>query len=250
MIGDQNFDAPAPGVCNACVTGNAVIDSDNESRRSGRGDRDDLWRESVAELEAVRHQEVYGDKAPRTQRSEHERSAGRAVGVKIANHEYPAGGAVLKEQVYGWQDSLERAHRQESLQRSIQLERAAYAASGIDALQDRMQDAGELRLTRGSAHHAQGHRRLSSTWRWRRQNFRWALELIARQRSLASSDTRAILPRRTASTAGAMKRRSSSASDIRPASTTSTALPSSCVKSSCSGKGCGAPPHDRHNPCR
>ena len=74
-------------------------------------------RQSVAETESIGHQEIDVRKPKCPQRAHDERTAGRAVGVEIADDQHPAGLAMRSQQRCGRLDAVERAHRQQPLQR-------------------------------------------------------------------------------------------------------------------------------------
>ena len=102
------------------------------------GEPDDLGRESVAELEAVRHQEIHRRESPGAQAAHDQRRAGGAIGVEIADHEN-APLAMLENQRDGGIDAVERADRHESVERERELLAVAHAARRVRAAQDRMQ---------------------------------------------------------------------------------------------------------------
>ena len=66
-----------------------------------RRQRDDLRRQAVAELEAIRHQKIHRGEAPGAQRAHHQRGAGRAVGIEVADHQHPAARAMREQQLDG-----------------------------------------------------------------------------------------------------------------------------------------------------
>ncbi len=81
---------------------------------------------------------------------------------------------MLQQQIDRGIDPFQRAHREQALQGEIQVGRTAHAARCVDPLQHGMQIAAQMQPG-GAArppHHPQGHRKLSSTGRERRQNLR------------------------------------------------------------------------------
>ena len=90
MIGDQHVDAVGARGRHAGVARDAVVDGHDERRLALHRERHDLGGQAVAELEAVRDQEVDGREPEPAQRPHHERGAGGTVGVEVTDHEDPA----------------------------------------------------------------------------------------------------------------------------------------------------------------
>ena len=97
MIGDQHLDAARARRGDAGIAGDAVVDGDDERRRALGGEPHDLRREPVAELEAVRHQEIDRRETPGAQAAHDERGARGAVGIEVADDE-DAALAMLEDQ--------------------------------------------------------------------------------------------------------------------------------------------------------
>ena len=103
-----------------------------------RGEADDLGRESVAELEAIRHQEIHRRESPGAQAAHDERRAGRAIRIEVTDDE-DAPLAMLEDQRDRRLDAVERADRHEPIERERELLAVAHAARRVGATQDRMQ---------------------------------------------------------------------------------------------------------------
>ncbi len=142
VIRDQHLDAERPGRIDAGEAGDAVIDRHDQGRAAFRRQRDDPGRESVTELEAVGDHEVHRREAPGGQGAHHQGSARCAVGIEVADHEDRLPRlAMPQQQFHGSLDAVQRAHRQQALQRGRQLLRPGDAAGRVSA--------GEHRIERG-----------------------------------------------------------------------------------------------------
>ncbi len=137
-----------------------------------RRQRHDLRGQAVAELEAVRHQEVHRGEAPASQRPHHERGAGRAVRIEVADHQHAPGAAMLQQQLDRCRDALECAHREQPLEGGVQLRRRAHPARCVNAPEHRMQPLGneEPGCRASAAHDAQFQAKLPRPARRRRQS--------------------------------------------------------------------------------
>ena len=108
-----------------------------------RGQRDDLRREPVAELEAVRNQEVDRRESPADERPHDERGAGRTVRVEIADDQDAPALAVREQQRRGRADAFERPDGQQPLEARCELLSRANAARRVHTPEHRMEVARE-----------------------------------------------------------------------------------------------------------
>ena len=120
MVGDQHLDAARARRGDARDARDAIVDRDDQRRRAQRREPDDLGREPVAELEAVRHEEIDVGESPGAQAAHDQRRAGGAVGVEIADHE-DAPLTMLEDQLHRRFDAVQRAHRHQAIERERQL---------------------------------------------------------------------------------------------------------------------------------
>ncbi len=88
MVGDQHVDAERPRRGDAFDACDAVVDGDDQVRLPRGRERDDLGGQPVAELEAVRHQEL-DRRAHRGETAHPDRAGGRAIGVVIGDDKQP-----------------------------------------------------------------------------------------------------------------------------------------------------------------
>ncbi len=84
MVRDEHGDAEFVGARHAVDARDAVVDGDDQVGRLLRGELDDLRRQPVAVLEAVRH-EVVDVRAHRPQAAQADRAGGRAVAVVVGH---------------------------------------------------------------------------------------------------------------------------------------------------------------------
>ncbi len=138
VIRDQHLDAARTRRGDSGNARDAVVDGDDERRPPFRGEPDDLWREPVAELETVGHQEIHGRESPGAQTAHDERRAGRAVRVEVPDDE-DASLAMLEDEGDGRIDAVERAYRHESVEREREVLAVANTTRRVSAPQDRMQ---------------------------------------------------------------------------------------------------------------
>ena len=136
VVGDENIDAERARSAHARKTRDAVVDRDEQRRRSLGRKRHDLRCQAIAELEAVRHQKIHRRKTAGAQRAHDQRRARRTIGVVIADHE-DASRPMLQQQRHGGFDALERAHRQQPLEPTPQLLRLLNAARRIGTSEHR-----------------------------------------------------------------------------------------------------------------
>ena len=111
VIGDQHVDTMRARIGNAGDAGDAIVDRDYQRRAALSGERDDLRREPVAELEAIGHEKIDGGEAPRAQRAHDERRAGGAIRIEVPDDEHASVRAVLNEQRRRGLYPFERADR-------------------------------------------------------------------------------------------------------------------------------------------
>ena len=95
---------------------------------AGGGHRDDFRGQAVAEFEAIRHQEIHVGESPAAQRPQHQRRAGGAIGIKVADHEDAAAITMPQQQFDGGGHPAEGAHRQQPRQVGRELRRIANTA--------------------------------------------------------------------------------------------------------------------------
>ena len=88
MIGDQHLDTACARRDDTVDARDAVVDGDDHRRLALCGERDDLRREPVAELEAVGH-EVIDARAHRPQAPHADRARSRAIGIVIRDDQQP-----------------------------------------------------------------------------------------------------------------------------------------------------------------
>ena len=88
MIRDQHVDAARAGCGDPVDAGDAVIDGDDHCRFAFGGERDDLRREPVAELEAVGHEEIDAC-AHRPQAPHADGARSGAIGIVIGDDDQP-----------------------------------------------------------------------------------------------------------------------------------------------------------------
>ena len=84
VVGDQRGDAEALRVRDALDARDAVVDGDQDVGLAVRGDVDQLGRQPVAQLEAVRH-EIFDIGAEPAQRAHAYRARGRSVGIVVGD---------------------------------------------------------------------------------------------------------------------------------------------------------------------
>ena len=88
VIGNEYVDAACPRGRHPGVAGDAVVHRDQQCRGALGRARHDLGGEPVAEAKAVRHQEVHRREAAGAQRAHHQRAAGGAIGVEVADDQH------------------------------------------------------------------------------------------------------------------------------------------------------------------
>ena len=215
MIGDEHVDTERACRGDAGQAGDTVVDGDDQRRLLRRGERDDLRRQSVPELEAVRHQKIDIRKTPGTQAAHDERGAGRAIGVEIADHEDAAAGpAMHQQQLHRRLDAIERPHGQQAIEAEAKFAGFADAARGVGACQHRIEPGKSRRCRRVAvaAHHLEFHAPPSVTAasqvRRGRQNRSRSPRDTAIQRSFAATTQRSRRPAARAAATGAMQVRS------------------------------------------
>ena len=97
MVGHQHRDVQAPRGFHALDAGHAVVHGHDQRRCALRGQSDDFGCQPVTV--AIGHQEIDVREAHRAQCANHERAAGRAVGVEVPDHQHSSGGAVPRQQL-------------------------------------------------------------------------------------------------------------------------------------------------------
>ena len=101
VIGDDDLPAQIPGGANAFVRGDAVVDGDQHVRLTALCDLNDFRGQAIAELEAVRYQEVDAPCSERAQALQRDRTAGRTVGIEVGDDEQgPIGPNRVCKQAY------------------------------------------------------------------------------------------------------------------------------------------------------
>ena len=137
MIGDQHVDAPCVGGRDTFDAGDAVIDGDEQLRRTLRGKRHDFCGQSIAELEAIGHDEV--DARPqRAQAAYGDRAGGGAVRIVVGDDE----NALLQRDGLGEArggrfDAAQPREWWQRAQRMVEFGRRANAACRVGAGQHR-----------------------------------------------------------------------------------------------------------------
>jgi hypothetical protein len=112
MIRDQDVDAARASLRHPGRARNAIVHGDDQRGSASRRQPHDLRCEAVPELEPVGHEKVDRGEAPRGQGPDDERGTGGAVGIEVADHEYPTLGAMLEQQIHRGGDALQRADGQ------------------------------------------------------------------------------------------------------------------------------------------
>ncbi len=140
MIGDQHVDAGGARGGHTGVARDAVVHGHDQRGRARARQRDDLGRQPVAELEAVRHQEIDRGEAPAAQRPHQQRGAGRAVGIEIADDHAREPARAMTARAAPPPPRCRPACRPAAAAAATALSSAgiAHAARGVDALQYRM----------------------------------------------------------------------------------------------------------------
>ena len=144
VVGDEHVDAGGARRGDTLEAGDAVVDREQQVRLRALGEIDDLGRESVTELETVRHQETDLGGTERAQTEHGDRGTGGAIGVEVAHHD----DASLTRQCVGQQlgglvDAAERLPRQQRRERVVEIGRLAHRARQVDTLQHRVQIGAE-----------------------------------------------------------------------------------------------------------
>ena len=88
MIRDQDIDTERARRGDPVDAGDAVVDGDDHCRLAFRGERDNLRRKPVAELEAVRHEEIDA-RAHRPQAPHADRARSGAIGIVVGDDDQP-----------------------------------------------------------------------------------------------------------------------------------------------------------------
>jgi hypothetical protein len=142
VISDQHVDAERIGRCHAIDAGDAVIDRNQQfrlARRTAGGQRDDLRRQAITVLEAVRHQ-ILDLAAKHAQAAHRDRAGGGAVTIVVGDH-YHAAFALNRvgEQRRSAFAALERGRRHEPRETGFDFIGHAHAARGVQAREHRVQ---------------------------------------------------------------------------------------------------------------
>ena len=146
MIGHEHVEAARGGGRHALVARNAVVDRDEQPWRVPGRKRDDLGREPVAELEAVRHDEAHV-RAERAQPENADGARGGAVGVVVRDdHDALALRDRARETLRRGIDALQRAEARQGVEAVVELARERDAARGVDAREHGRQAAGDQGL--------------------------------------------------------------------------------------------------------
>ena len=146
MVGDQHVDAARDRRSHAVVARDAVVDCHDQARHARCGVGDDLGRESVAVVEAVRHEEV--DVGTERRESAHgDRAGSRAVGVVVGDDDDAlARDDRIHEPRRRAFDALEERERREPREVRLELGRGRDAARGEHAGEHRIDARGGERL--------------------------------------------------------------------------------------------------------
>ena len=149
MVGDQHFDAELRRRRNTVVARDAVVDGDYEARRERLSLLDDFRRQTVAVLEAIRHEEI--DVGSHRRKSAHSnRGCGGAVGVVVADdHDFLAAGYRVGETRRCAVDALHRRERRQRRELDVELSRGGDATGSEYARQHRMHAGGGERRCGG-----------------------------------------------------------------------------------------------------
>ncbi len=139
VVGDQRGDAEFAGAGDAFEAGDAVVDGDDEVGRLPRGDIDDFRRQAVAELEAVRDEEIDVG-AERLERAHAERGGGGAVAVVVADDQQAGVGLDgVGQHVRGVAGMGEGGGRQQRLQLVVEFGLVGDAAGRVQPREQRVQ---------------------------------------------------------------------------------------------------------------
>jgi len=137
MVRDQHVNAARVRGCHTVDAAHAVIDRDDQMRRASSGQRDDLGREAVAELEAV-GDEIVDLRAHCDEAAHADRAGGCAVRVVIGDDQHALAALDrIGEPLRGGFDALERTPRRQERQINVQLGDRKHAARGVDARKHR-----------------------------------------------------------------------------------------------------------------
>ena len=175
VVRDEHRNARSVRLGDAFQRGNAVVHG-HDQRGPDRGrDPHDLGREAVAELEAIRNEEPGVDVAEPAQLPHHDGRARGAVGVEVADDQYPAAAAMAgQEQFHGRVHAAERTHRQQSLETEVQVFARPRGRAQRRHAERRMQAGaaicGQTRFVDGSAQDLAGHASTSASGFAGRQN--------------------------------------------------------------------------------
>ncbi len=90
MVGDQHLGAQRARGRHAFDAGHAVVDGDDQRGLPRTRLFDQAGRQAVAVAEAVGHQEIHVRETPLAQRLHHQRGAGGAIGVEVADDQHAA----------------------------------------------------------------------------------------------------------------------------------------------------------------
>ena len=122
MIGNQYRDTQPLRFCDTGNAGHAVIDRDQQGRRSSGSDPNNLRCKSIAELEAIRHEIVDLGETEVPETTHYQCCTCRTIGIEIADHgDMPV--SELEKQLDGVRDAVQRAYRCKLRQAVIQMVR-------------------------------------------------------------------------------------------------------------------------------
>jgi hypothetical protein len=121
VVGDQHFETERRGRRDAVMARDAVVDGHDEDRRERRRLSDDLRREPVAVLEAIRHEEL-DDGAHRREPAHPDGAGGGAVRVVVGDdHDLLAVADRIGEARRGEVDSLHCRERRQRREIDVEL---------------------------------------------------------------------------------------------------------------------------------
>jgi hypothetical protein len=133
MIGDQHVHAGRARSADTRLAADAVVHGDDQARRATQRQCDDLGRESIAELEPIRHQEIYRRKTPAAQGPHQQCRAGRTIGIEVADDQDQTPAiAVLQQQCGCGLDRAQCTDGQQLSRGECKVGRTADAAGRVD----------------------------------------------------------------------------------------------------------------------
>ena len=140
MIGDEHPHALRTRRRDTGDAGNATVHRDQQIGALLRGHSDDLRRQSVTEIEAVRDEIANLLTTHQTQGAHGQGTAGRAVGIEIADHQNAlAFGQGLLQQIQCARQTAQLFRRHQSIDAGVQLFRIGYPTRRIHTPQYRRQ---------------------------------------------------------------------------------------------------------------